>query len=122
LKASKKQSPSAAVVDDDGDDVCVICQKQFIVGDYVRTLCCQDTFHCECVDQWFNDSKVVIEGKEQDRDDKHAIERCPACQRLVVSKAKGRTPPPQVNLEDQLRAQFGGAEEDEYDDFGDADY
>lgn len=47
--------PSNEVVDN--NTICGICLCEYEADDRLRVLPCQHTFHCGCIDQWFQDSR-----------------------------------------------------------------
>ena len=49
------------------DEECIICLCQYENKDVLRTLPCQHTFHCHCIDRWFEASM-----------------ECPMCKNVVV--------------------------------------
>eukprot|EP00522_Entomoneis_paludosa_P004511 CAMPEP_0172475404 /NCGR_PEP_ID=MMETSP1065-20121228/69850_1 /TAXON_ID=265537 /ORGANISM="Amphiprora paludosa, Strain CCMP125" /LENGTH=610 /DNA_ID=CAMNT_0013233605 /DNA_START=60 /DNA_END=1892 /DNA_ORIENTATION=+ len=61
------------------DDVCVICLEPFAVGDRLRVLPCNHSFHMGCIDRWLSGSASF--------DDCHT-NGCPTCKKRPV------VPPP----------------------------
>lgn len=48
------------------DDICPICHKEFVSGEYYRTLpICNHSFHKKCIDKWFRKDNAEM--------------RCPLC-------------------------------------------
>ena len=81
--AQAKANPAAARVLCTTE--CIICVRDFAVGDRVRWLQCPHAFHTECIDEW------VLRHKN----------RCPLCQQHIG--------PPEPSLEELLGHPLEGA-------------
>ncbi|MQM10263.1 hypothetical protein Taro_043154 [Colocasia esculenta] len=67
VEGGEARRPRAGVADPD----CVVCLCGLREGDRVRRLsCCRRVFHCECLDGWFDQSKLS----------------CPLCRAPLVSE------------------------------------